>query len=284
MKPLKQLMLALMMGITLWSVTASADSYTDSLINFKRSPQTEKLFSSAYGFAVFPTIGKAAFFIGGAYGTGQVYRGVYPELELLGESTMSQLSIGYSFGGEGYSEIIFFKNKHALDNFTQGEFAFGAQASAVALNIGANAQVGTTGNSATAGQSGTEQSTAASYVNDMAIFTATKGGLIIDASVAGQKFSFTPKQQSSEATEKAQAADVNNDDDQVATEPSKANDEAPSDADSSSVDSVSQDNNNAAQQQEVVDAPSTEAIQETDVTPPQANKPAESEKATDTLK
>lgn len=189
MKRISQFFAACLILLGLTSSPAFADSYQDALVNFQRAPETERYFNSAYGYALFPTVGKGAFIVGGAYGEGRVFRGT----EYVGDTKLSQLSVGFSFGGEGYSEIIFFKNKRAFDKFTEGNFEFGAQTSAVAINVGANAQVGTTGNSATAGQSGAHNSSRASYVNDMAVFIVTKGGLMIDASVAGQKFDFSPK-------------------------------------------------------------------------------------------
>ncbi|ABE53575.1 conserved hypothetical protein [Shewanella denitrificans OS217] len=168
---------------------AAAEPYSNAMANFKQAAESKAFFNTAYGYAIFPTVGKGGFGIGAAYGEGRVYRGG----QFTGESTMTQVSIGFQIGGQAYSEIIFFKNAEAYNNFTSGSFEFSAQASAVALNAGASAQVGTTGNSANAGQSGGNQSTKASYVNGMAIFTSAKGGLMYEAAIAGQSFSFKPK-------------------------------------------------------------------------------------------
>ncbi|MBO2555013.1 YSC84-related protein [Shewanella algae] len=167
--------------------TASAnDSYSSAIATFKQASETHKFFDSAYGYAIFPTVGKGGLGIGAAYGKGRVYRGgVY-----TGESSMTQVSIGFQIGGQAYSEIIFFKDEQAYRDFTSGSFEFGAQASAVAINAGANAQAGTTGNSAGAGQSGGSQAAKASYINGMAVFTAAKGGLMVEAALAGQSFTF----------------------------------------------------------------------------------------------
>jgi lipid-binding SYLF domain-containing protein len=106
---------------------------------------------------------------------------------------MTQVTIGLQLGGQAYSEIIFFESKAAFDKFTSGNFEFGAQASAVAITAGASAQAGTSG--ATAGASATQKdaATAAKYTNGMAVFTVAKGGLMYEASLGGQKFSYTPK-------------------------------------------------------------------------------------------
>jgi lipid-binding SYLF domain-containing protein len=103
---------------------------------------------------------------------------------------MTQLSVGLQAGGQAYSEIIFFKDKAALDEFTTGNFEFGAGVSAIAITAGASATAGTSGSGAGASGSKEHASTAATYYKGMAIFTIAKGGLMYEASVSGQKFSF----------------------------------------------------------------------------------------------
>jgi len=153
---------------------------------FRNARQSEAFFAKSYGYAVFPTVGKGGLVIGGAHGDGNVYAGG----RLIGKTTMNQLSVGAQAGGQAYSEIIFFKDKAALDTFTSGNFEFGAGVSAVAITAAASANAGTTG--ADAGASGTEHhaATAASFYKGMAVFTIAKGGLMLEASVSGQKFSF----------------------------------------------------------------------------------------------
>lgn len=125
-------------------------------------------FNKAYGYAVFPTVGKAGIGIGGAYGEGEVYK----KGRFIGASTLTQISFGFQLGGQSYTEIIFFKDKHALNNFTEGNFELGAQASAIAVTAGVSAD--------------------ADYDNGVAIFTMPKQGLMYEAAIAGQKFSFDP--------------------------------------------------------------------------------------------
>jgi lipid-binding SYLF domain-containing protein len=107
---------------------------------------------------------------------------------------MTQVTIGLQLGGQAYSQIIFFEDKRAFDEFTGGNFEFGAQATAVAITAGASAQAGSTGTSA--GASGTQQhaKTAAQYSKGVAVFTVAKGGLMYEASIGGQKFSYKRKQ------------------------------------------------------------------------------------------
>lgn len=176
-------------GLLFAQASFAADSYSEALNNFKKAPDTQQFFNSAYGYAIFPTVGKGGIGIGAAYGKGRVYRGGVH----TGDTSLSQLSIGFQLGGQAYSEIIFFKDAKAYEEFTSGSFEFSANASAVAINVGANAQVGTTGNSAGAGQSGSNKAASASYINGMAVFTAAKGGLMYEAALAGQSFTFEPK-------------------------------------------------------------------------------------------
>ncbi len=134
----------------------------------KTDPKLDKFFSSAAGYAVFPTIGKGAVGIGGAGGDGVLFVGGQP----VGKSSMGQVTIGFQVGGQSYSEIIFFETPSALNDFKKGNFALAAQVSAVALAAGAAAN--------------------AKYQNGVAVFTATKGGLMYEASVGGQKFGYEP--------------------------------------------------------------------------------------------
>ena len=134
----------------------------------EKDPGMEKIFSDAVGYAVFPTVGKGAIGIGGARGKGWVYHGG----SVIGKSTLTQVSIGFQLGGQAYSEIVFFQTRQALDNFKLGHLKLDAQASAIALTARASADL--------------------AYRNGVAIVTMAKGGLMYEASVGGQKFSFTP--------------------------------------------------------------------------------------------
>ncbi|MDF0535037.1 lipid-binding SYLF domain-containing protein [Shewanella yunxiaonensis] len=181
--------IALVASISFVGRAHAEDSYSDALTTFQKATETHKFFNTAYGYAIFPTVGKGGIGIGAAYGKGRVYRGgVY-----TGDSSLTQVSIGFQLGGQAYSEIIFFKDAKAYNDFTSGSFEFGAQASAVAINVGANAQAGTIGNSAGAGQHGGSQTATASYINGMAVFTSAKGGLMFEAALAGQSFTFDQK-------------------------------------------------------------------------------------------
>ena len=156
---------------------------------FQNAGESAGFFKKSYGYAVFPTIGKGGIGIGGAHGSGRVYeKGVY-----VGDTTMTQITIGLQLGGQAYSQIIFFQDKRAFDEFTSGNFEFGAQASAVAITAGAQAQAGTTGTSAGASGIQDKAKTSGEYQKGMAVFTVAKGGLMYEASIGGQKFSYKKK-------------------------------------------------------------------------------------------
>ncbi len=170
---------------------ALADSDQSTIEVFRQAGQSGRFFDDAYGYAVFPTIGKGGLGIGAARGKGRVYVDGQP----VGETTMTQLSIGFQAGGQAYSQIIFFEDERAFRDFTTGNFEFGANASAVAITAGASATAGSTG--ASAGASGGQHDAATAgrgYYRGMAVFTVAKGGLMYEASVSGQRFSYRPLQ------------------------------------------------------------------------------------------
>lgn len=181
---MKKIFLALTLFI-FSNFTLASDNVT-TVDDFKKSELVKTFFDKAYGYAIFPTIGKGGFGIGGSYGKGSVYK----QGTKTGTTKMVQLTIGLQFGGQAFSEIIFFENKTAYENFTNGNFEFSAQASAVAINSGANAKTSTTGTSAGAATSPDKNQQQGIYQNGMATFTYIKGGLMYEAALGGQKFSF----------------------------------------------------------------------------------------------
>ena len=135
----------------------------------KEDPGLKKFFDEATGYAIFPTVGKGAIGIGGAYGKGELYEGGH----LVGYCDLTQVIIGFALGGQAYTELIFFETTTALDSFKSGNFAFAAQASAVALKSGVSAN--------------------AKYTDGVAVFTMSEAGLMYEASIGGQKFSYQAK-------------------------------------------------------------------------------------------
>jgi hypothetical protein len=168
-----------------------ADEYTDTIDIYKKSEAVQPFFNNAFGYAVFPTIGKAAIYIGGSYGKGLVYK----HGKVTGEVSLIKGSIGFQLGGQAFSQMIFFEDQRAYDEFTSGSFEFDATASAVAITAGAQAKAGTEG--ATAGASAgpaTGIQAKANYHKGMVVFVHAKGGLMFEASIGGQKFIFKPKE------------------------------------------------------------------------------------------
>ena len=170
----------------LLALPAQADEYDETIAVFRKAEESGKFFANAYGYAVFPTVGKGGIGIGGAYGKGRVYE----KGKVIGDTSMTQLSVGFQLGGQGFSQILFFENAEALRLFTQGEFEFGAEASAVAITLGASAKAGSTGASAGASAVPEKAKVVGAYNKGMAVFTVAKGGLMYEATISGQKFNF----------------------------------------------------------------------------------------------
>jgi lipid-binding SYLF domain-containing protein len=180
MKPLIAIVVSalLLVGLIGCSTAPKTESAREQLITDARATVDsmanhdagiKDFLKKSYGYAVFPSVGKGGVGVGGAYGRGVVFE----QGNVIGYTDLSQASIGLQLGGQEYSELIAFENKAALDRFTAGKFEFAAQASAVALKAGASAN--------------------ANYRDGVAVFTAGEGGLMYEASIGGQKFSFQPK-------------------------------------------------------------------------------------------
>jgi lipid-binding SYLF domain-containing protein len=128
----------------------------------------QSLYDHSYGYVIFPNVGKGAAGVGGAAGSGILFRNG----SAVGKATMKQISVGFQFGGQVYREVIFFENKAAMDRFKENKFEFSAQASAVAATAGASTNV--------------------KYREGVMVFTQEKKGLMYEASIGGQKFNYTP--------------------------------------------------------------------------------------------
>jgi len=167
-----------------------ADQYADTIEVYKNTETVQPFFENAYGYAVFPAIGKGGIGIGGAFGKGRVYR----KGNVAGSVTLIKATIGFQLGGQAFSEMIFFEDKRAYDDFTSGNFEFDASASAVAITAGVQAKAGTEGTTAGASAGpATGKQASSTYRKGMAVFIHTIGGLMYEASIGGQKFTFTPK-------------------------------------------------------------------------------------------
>jgi len=168
---------------------SAGDDYADTVKVFRDAGQSGTFFAKSYGYAVFPTVGKGGLIVGGAHGSGRVYE----KDTYVGDTSVTQVSVGLQAGGEAYSEIIFFEDKRAFDEFTSGNFEFGAEAQAVAIKAGATAVAGTSGSNAGASSSQKDATTAGGYHKGMAVFAVVKGGAMAGVSIGGQKFSYEKK-------------------------------------------------------------------------------------------
>ena len=173
----------LLAGSTAYAA-AKPQQCQETMAKFKQLGNVSELLSQAYGYAVLPTVGKGGAGIGGAGGSGCVYAGG----KHVGNVSMGQLTVGWQLGGQAYSQLILFKNADVYKEFTQGNFEFGADATAVALTYGAAAGASTEGASATAGDTKGK----GAWKRGMAVFTVAKGGLMYEASIGGQKYNFKP--------------------------------------------------------------------------------------------
>jgi len=176
--------LLLAFSATTIHAAASLQKCQETMAKFKDLGNVNELLAQSYGYAVLPTIGKAGVGIGGAGGTGCVFAGGTH----TGNVSMGQVTVGWQLGGQSYSQLILFKNADTYKEFTQGNFEFSADATAVALTYGAAAGASTQGASASAGDTHGK----AAWKRGMAIYTLAKGGLMYEASIGGQKYNFKP--------------------------------------------------------------------------------------------
>lgn len=132
----------------------------------KTDPSMANLFKNSAGYVIFPNVGKGAVGVGGAAGRGAVYE----KGKTIGTAKMLQVTVGAQAGGQAYREVIFFENKDALDRFMHNKIEFSGQASAIAVKAGAAAN--------------------ANYREGVVVFSQEKGGLMLEASLGGQKFTY----------------------------------------------------------------------------------------------
>jgi lipid-binding SYLF domain-containing protein len=187
MKTVIRGVIPLIAALLFTSNALAADPYIQTIQLFRNAADSTQFFRTCYGYAVFPTIGKGGLGIGAAHGKGRVYE----KGRLVGDVSMTQLSVGFQAGGQAFSEMIFFENKSTFDDFTSGNFEFGADIGAVAITAGANVSASTSGGTS-AGASGGKKDAVATgaYRHGVAVLTIAKGGLMYQAAVQGQKFSY----------------------------------------------------------------------------------------------
>lgn len=178
------------------ATAAQADRFTDAADLFRNAGASAPFFDDAYGYAIFPRVGKAGFIVGGGYGTGRVYVGGEP----VGESTLTQATIGFQAGAQAHSQIIFFQDERAFREFRKGGFEFSGQANATVITASAQAGAGTQGAGAGASGGRNDATVAGQYYKGFAVFIIATGGLMLEASVGGQRFTYAPLGQSGESS------------------------------------------------------------------------------------
>lgn len=176
----------LLAGIAVTAQAQRVRDVSETVEKFQGIPQVAPYFASAYGYAVWPRIGRGGLGVGASRGRGQVYVGG----EMTGFSTHTEVSIGLQAGGQTYQQIIFFEDAEAYQTFTEDSFEFDASAQAVAVTASAEAGAGTTGARATAGAGGPNSAAGGGYTDGMQIFTMAEGGLMYKATIAGQRYNF----------------------------------------------------------------------------------------------
>ncbi len=153
-----------------WNPQAEDNARTTIEAFKDNNSKMESFFNEAYGYAIFPTIAKGAMGIGGAHGKGIVFE----KGTSIGAAKLTQVTLGFQWGGQAYSEVIFFENEEALVSFKERNYAFSGQVSAVAVNKGVSADI--------------------AYEDGVAVYTMAKGGLMYEASIGGQKFKYRAKE------------------------------------------------------------------------------------------
>ncbi len=133
-----------------------------------KNPGIQVFFDRSYAYAVFPQVTKGAWIVGGAFGRGEAFS----QGTKVGYCSLSQATLGFSFGGEYFREIIFFQDEYDLERFATSNFAFSGQMTAVALTAGKAVKV--------------------DYQDGMAVFVMPQAGLMVDASMGGQAFEYEP--------------------------------------------------------------------------------------------
>ena len=170
---LSALMLISMLSVNAqqnWDIKMEEKSL-ETIEKFKeKNWEMKSIFENSYGYAVFPSIGKGGIVIGGAHGKGILYENGKP----IGDAKMTQVSIGFQWGGQSYSEVIFFEDEEAMELFKTNRLQLAAQASAIVVTAGISKDV--------------------PYNNGVAIYTLPRAGLMYEATVGGQKFKYLEKE------------------------------------------------------------------------------------------
>lgn len=174
--------------LLLIATAAQADKFSDAADLFRNAGASAPFFDDAYAYAIFPRVGKAGFIVGGGWGTGRVYVGGEP----VGESTLTQVTVGLQAGAQAHSQIVFFQDERAFREFRKGGLEFSGQMNATVITANAQAGAGTQGAGAGASGGRNDAIVTGQYYKGFAVFIIATGGLMLEASVGGQRFTYTP--------------------------------------------------------------------------------------------
>jgi lipid-binding SYLF domain-containing protein len=145
------------------------DSARAALTSMQSKDDTlDDVINHAAGYVIFPNVGKGGLVVGGAQGRGEVFE----KSNFIGYAQLQQASVGLQAGGQTFRELIVFQDQAALDRFKAGKVEFAANVSAIALKAGAGAS--------------------AEFKEGIAVFVQPTGGLMAEAAIGGQRFTFTP--------------------------------------------------------------------------------------------
>ena len=136
---------------------------------YQSVPGAATLGSRAEGILVIPNIRKVGFFASGAYGEGALLIGPAK----VDHYSLSQASVGLTFGAAEFGQALFFMTAQALQDFRLSDgWELGVEASVVVSQEGAAAEIDTT-----------------RLNRPIYEVVFDQSGLIVGASLAGAKYS-----------------------------------------------------------------------------------------------
>ena len=149
----------------------------DTMREFQaRNPDLEPFFRDACAIAVFPRVFRVGLGLGGGGGRGLLlYNGA-----VHGEVSQGAFSLGLQAGGQSFRQIIFFRTCESMREFTDSG-NLGPLSGRVELAGRASAQAGSSGASMDPG-----------FTSDVALFSLSRGGLMLELAAAGVRYRFTP--------------------------------------------------------------------------------------------
>lgn len=163
----------LLLGLSGASADESKDELHQKVVKIKKDWQSKDgtfkaTLKKAYGYAIFPEVGKGGFIVGASHGAAEVYQ----KGKLIGYAKMTQTTVGAQVGGQTFAEVILFEDQEALDRFKTSRFEGSLAATAIGGKKGAAA--------------------ACKYKDGTATMVLPLKGAMAEAAGGGQKFKFEP--------------------------------------------------------------------------------------------